>query len=153
MTQALNSIPQIITITMLAFITSRPVMSFSSNSQHRAIYSSQRILPLNRPPDPSSFNTNTTNNSNNTNTNNNDDDNNDDTESTNYITTQSIRLQNWLQSKQSILVLTGAGMSTESGIPDYRGANGSYFKGHKPIIHHEFLWVVNRVGRDIGRGV
>ena len=30
-------------------------------------------------------------------------------------------------------------MSTESGIPDYRGSNGSYFKGHKPIIHHEFM--------------
>lgn len=30
-------------------------------------------------------------------------------------------------------------MSTESGIPDYRGSNGSYFRGHKPVIHHEFM--------------
>eukprot|EP00581_Thalassiosira_minuscula_P001055 CAMPEP_0183749386 /NCGR_PEP_ID=MMETSP0737-20130205/68257_1 /TAXON_ID=385413 /ORGANISM="Thalassiosira miniscula, Strain CCMP1093" /LENGTH=302 /DNA_ID=CAMNT_0025985139 /DNA_START=465 /DNA_END=1370 /DNA_ORIENTATION=- len=30
-------------------------------------------------------------------------------------------------------------MSTESGIPDYRGNKGSYFRGHKPIIHHEFM--------------
>jgi hypothetical protein len=31
-------------------------------------------------------------------------------------------------------------MSTASGIPDYRGANGSYFTGHhKPIIHNDFM--------------
>lgn len=88
-------------------------------------YSSQRILPLHRPPDPSSFNK-----SNSTTDNNNE---------LNYVQTQSSRLQNWFQSKQSILVITGAGMSTESGIPDYRGSNGSYFRGHKPIIHHDFM--------------
>jgi NAD-dependent deacetylase sirtuin 4 len=30
-------------------------------------------------------------------------------------------------------------MSTESGIPDYRGSNGSYFRGHRPIIRHEYM--------------
>eukprot|EP00944_MAST-04C_sp_MAST-4C-sp1_P007684 g7684.t1 len=38
-----------------------------------------------------------------------------------------------------ILALTGAGLSTESGIPDYRSPDGSYSKGHKPILHSEFV--------------
>lgn len=37
-----------------------------------------------------------------------------------------------------VVVLTGAGLSTESGIPDYRSPHGSYSKGHKPVTHQEF---------------
>jgi NAD-dependent deacetylase sirtuin 4 len=36
-------------------------------------------------------------------------------------------------------VISGAGLSTESGIPDYRSENGSYSKGHKPLTHQEFM--------------
>jgi len=41
--------------------------------------------------------------------------------------------------KGNTLVITGAGVSTESGIPDYRSPEGSYSKGHKPLTHQEFV--------------
>ncbi|MEU7528722.1 NAD-dependent protein deacetylase [Saccharothrix sp. NPDC042600] len=37
-----------------------------------------------------------------------------------------------------VLVLSGAGLSTESGIPDYRGASGSLRK-HTPMTYEEFV--------------
>ena len=38
-----------------------------------------------------------------------------------------------------LVCLTGAGISTESGIPDYRSKKGSYSVGHKPMLHAEFV--------------
>lgn len=37
------------------------------------------------------------------------------------------------------LVLTGAGVSTEAGLPDYRGPGGAYSLGFKPMTHQAFL--------------
>jgi len=38
-----------------------------------------------------------------------------------------------------LVALTGAGISTESGVPDYRSPQGSYAKGHKPMEHAVFV--------------
>jgi len=42
---------------------------------------------------------------------------------------------------RSTVVLTGAGLSVSSGLPDYRGVNGTYRvnKTYRPIYYHEFL--------------
>lgn len=44
-------------------------------------------------------------------------------------------------SSPKTVVLTGAGISVASGLPDYRGVNGTYRvnKTYKPIFYHEFL--------------
>jgi NAD-dependent deacetylase len=46
----------------------------------------------------------------------------------------------WLREARSVVVLTGAGMSTESGIPDFRGPNGVWTRDPKAEklsnIHH-----------------
>jgi NAD-dependent SIR2 family protein deacetylase len=39
---------------------------------------------------------------------------------------------------RDVVVLSGAGLSTESGIPDYRGATGS-LRRHAPMTYHEFV--------------
>jgi len=46
------------------------------------------------------------------------------------------RLAGWMQGRVTV-VLSGAGMSTESGIPDYRGPQGS-LRARKPVTYREF---------------
>lgn len=40
---------------------------------------------------------------------------------------------------RQLVVLTGAGCSTESSVPDYRGPQGAYSTGFKPITHQQVL--------------
>lgn len=47
-------------------------------------------------------------------------------------------LADWVVSRTRLFVLTGAGCSTASGIPDYRGPDGRW-KGSTPVRHQEFL--------------
>lgn len=47
-------------------------------------------------------------------------------------------LLRFIEDRSRLLVLTGAGCSTDSGIPDYRGVNGS-LKKHTPVQYGEFI--------------
>ncbi|VFQ65360.1 unnamed protein product [Cuscuta campestris] len=49
------------------------------------------------------------------------------------------RLYELFDKSKKLVILTGAGISTESGIPDYRSPNGAYSTGFKPITHQEFI--------------
>src|SRR5438552_15321189 len=39
-----------------------------------------------------------------------------------------VQIKAWIEAAQRIVVLTGAGISTESGIPDFRGPQGVWTK-------------------------
>ncbi|GMH43052.1 hypothetical protein BSKO_10974 [Bryopsis sp. KO-2023] len=49
------------------------------------------------------------------------------------------KLVDLLTSCKNVLLLSGAGVSTESGTPDYRGQNGAYTTGYKPMTHQQFM--------------
>ncbi len=53
-------------------------------------------------------------------------------------TTVTERLVSFLRPAQRILVLTGAGISTASGIPDFRGPQGIW-KKRQPVFFEDFL--------------
>jgi NAD-dependent deacetylase len=48
------------------------------------------------------------------------------------------RLVDFIKRSNSILVFTGAGVSTGSGIPDFRGPNGVW-KTKKPVYYQDFM--------------
>jgi len=48
-------------------------------------------------------------------------------------------IANFIINSNNLVIITGAGISTSSGIPDYRSPEGSYSKGHKPIINSDFI--------------
>ncbi|CAG9466294.1 unnamed protein product [Pedinophyceae sp. YPF-701] len=48
-------------------------------------------------------------------------------------------LVDFLRDNGPVTVISGAGMSTESNIPDYRSPKGAYSTGFKPMTHQQFL--------------
>lgn len=48
-------------------------------------------------------------------------------------------LASFIGKSDHLVCITGAGVSTSSGLPDYRGVNGSYKRGHKPMVHGDFM--------------
>eukprot|EP00891_Asterochloris_glomerata_P002079 jgi/Astpho2/2079/e_gw1.00038.165.1_t len=56
-------------------------------------------------------------------------------------------LVDWVSSCRRLVVLTGAGCSTESDIPDYRGPKGAYSSGFQPMTHQQFMATPQRRAR------
>ena len=53
--------------------------------------------------------------------------------------TQSSALQDFVERRRRLFVLTGAGCSTPSGIPDYRDAEGRWKRTARPVTYQAFL--------------
>lgn len=60
---------------------------------------------------------------------------------------QLAELVNFVTGCKRLLVLTGAGCSTESNIPDYRGPKGAYSTGFQPMTHQQFMATEERRAR------
>jgi hypothetical protein len=52
-----------------------------------------------------------------------------------------LALEEFLSKGRATTVLSGAGISVDSNIPDYRGPSGTYTlnNGYRPIFFHEFV--------------
>ena len=64
-------------------------------------------------------------------------------------------VRGWIRDARRVVVLTGAGISTESGIRDFRGPNGLWTKdpeAEKALAHLATTWPTPRCGRRAWRG-
>lgn len=57
------------------------------------------------------------------------------------------RLQKMIEESESIVFFGGAGVSTESGIPDFRSADGIYHQKYRfspeQVVSHTFFYEVS----------
>src|SRR5436853_6512942 len=69
------------------------------------------------------------------------------------------KLAQWMQDAKRIVAFTGAGISTDSGIPDFRGPQGVWTR-RQPVYFHDFMsseaariehWDYKLEGRDAFR--
>lgn len=110
-------------------VSARALRGRKNNSSQQAIQASLRAEDLELPPDPNSFLT------------------------AGQLQEKVEVLLEWWRDKKNVLCITGAGLSTESGLPDYRGHNGSYHRGHKPMIHDQYMSSEYNRKRYWGRGM
>ena len=69
------------------------------------------------------------------------------------MTTDISTLANWIRTSASTVFFGGAGVSTESGIPDFRGANGFYFQERTIPLEQVLVSISFRfIPRPIGSG-
>ena len=54
------------------------------------------------------------------------------------VTEVPAKLQGLLADAKAITIFTGAGISTESGIPDFRSPGGIWSR-HQPVLYDDFL--------------
>lgn len=125
-TSAVQSVPSSTTVPSYSSIEMHPPLLSTHRSSHKlAMFEAHE-----RPPNPMSILTNPSD-----------------------LQYHADMLFDWWQLKKKVVCITGAGLSTESGIPDYRGHNGSYHIGHKPMIHDHFMKSSQARQRYWGRGM
>ena len=60
-----------------------------------------------------------------------------------YVRSRNSKLQEIIDDSENIVFFGGAGVSTESGIPDFRSADGIYHQQYRyspeQIVSHSFL--------------
>src|SRR5437879_10780991 len=55
-----------------------------------------------------------------------------------FMSIDNEKLLAYLRAGKKILIFTGAGISTNSGIPDFRGPDGVW-KKRQPVYYHDFM--------------